>query len=174
MNMKRCQRLIFSFLLALLLAGCGFQLRHIQQLPQSLRTLNIQSENPGNPVAAALKNTLRGMGVVLTPQATYTLTISRSSFTHSESSVTDTSSAENYRFTQYVFASLSKGKRTIAKRQFAASTTQIVNKNQILTPATTAAAQSVLPQRIVTQIYAWLTADNIQRALDGSQSTTTH
>lgn len=169
-----------------LLSGCGFHLRSEQQIPKSLHTLYFKSESPYNPMNAKLRELLTSLNIQLVDNpklAHYTLKISSVHSTQSQSNIgsvdndslnynntdiTDTTQAVNYNYNQNVTASVidNKTHRIIVNRIFTASATQIMNINQVQTVNTTTLATRNLPYDLVSQIYLWLTTNEIKHALD--------
>ena len=65
--MTACRRTLALLLVPLLLAACGFQLQGRQQLPSSLRSLYIQTDDAQSDFVVALRGVLRASGVTLLP-----------------------------------------------------------------------------------------------------------
>jgi outer membrane lipopolysaccharide assembly protein LptE/RlpB len=177
--MKRSILLCVLLSLALLLSACGFHLRNASELPPQLHTIYYQPENPYDPVASELKDVLNSLNIKLVSspsQALYTLSISKSRSTHSKANLNNISQATSITYSQYVTVSLTNNKthKKVVSSNFAASMSQYLNQNQIMTANTSSLATQSLPHDLVTHIFIWLTTNNVRDALSGKNYAPSH
>lgn len=177
--MRQYIRLYILLTLTFLLSACGFHLRNASELPTQLQTLYYQPENPYDPVASELKDTLTSLHIklVATPQqAPFTLALSKSVSTHTRADLNNISQASSIVYSQRVNVSLINNKthKKVISSNFAASMSQYLNQNQIMTTNTSSLATQSLPHDLVTHIFVWLTTNNVRNALNGKRPATPH
>ena len=166
---KLLQCCLFS-MLTMALVGCGFHLRSASELPPELHALYFDADNPYDPVAVGVKETLAALDIKLVGsphQALYTLHLTKSVATNTQPSISDLTLATTVSFTQTISASLvnNKTKKTTIASGFAETLIQTLNQNQITTNSTTALGTQDLPRRLVNDIYLWLTTQQVNHAL---------
>lgn len=67
--MRTLRTALLTLAAALLLAGCGWQLRGAGLVPEGLETLHITSRDPYSPLVVELTRTLRAANVQVTESA---------------------------------------------------------------------------------------------------------
>lgn len=159
-------------LLTFFIAGCGFHLRSGREIPQQLHTLYFDPASPNDEVSSQLKDTLTSLNIKLVDlpqQATYTLTLSKPNKSHSQANLSNTSQAASITYTQSVNVGIINNKthKRVIDSGFAASVSQFLNQNQIMTASTTSLATQDLPHELVTHIFIWLTTNEVREALNG-------
>ncbi len=164
------------------LVACGFHLRNPQAIPTQLQTLYLQAESPYSMIAYQVRDLLSSLHVTLVDSdslATYTLHLDKSKFSHSQgyvgavtplnsnTSISSTSTAVSYTYNQSISATLINNEthKTVATRNFTASATQLINQNQTTNVNTTSLATADLPHDLVTQLYLWLTTNELKKKL---------
>lgn len=158
---------IILLIVALLLGGCGFHMRSRQDLPATLQHLNLQAENPDEMVAVQLSALLASLPISLTKHATYTLQLSKSQKSHSKANLSNTTQAANISYYQHIHVALINNKtgKTVIEKTFSASIQQVLNQNQVMTAGTSALATQDLPHTLVTDIFLWLSTNQVRDAL---------
>jgi LPS-assembly lipoprotein len=114
------------FLCALLtlLGGCGFTLRGSADLPEALRTLQVESPNPESEIVREVRRMLRNNDVTLTETpgtSTYRLGIGAEEVSERVLSVNAIARAGEYEITLTVAAQLRRGAQTIGPETFTVS-----------------------------------------------------
>ncbi|PHQ79769.1 MAG: hypothetical protein COB66_06185 [Coxiella sp. (in: Bacteria)] len=161
------------FILCGLLAACGFHSRGQGDLPPQFHTLYFHPKNPYEPVASQFKNLLQAMGVRLVDsadQAAYSLNFSKSQVSHNSPSITNNAQATTLNFRQSIRVSIESNKthRIIAQNNFTATLNQLLNQNQIMTANTSAIATRDLPRTLVSDIFLWLSTQQVHHAFNST------
>lgn len=153
----------------LLLSGCGFHMRSTHNIPTPLQQLNLEAQNPDGMVAVQLKALLQSLPITLSKNARYTLQLSKAQTQHSKANISNTTQASTISYTQHIQASIvnTKTQHTLIQKTFSASVSQVLNQNQVITSGTNTIATQDLPHNLVTDIYLWLTTNQVRDALTG-------
>lgn len=164
----------FTAWMAIILLGCGFHLRNIDEIPLRLHTLYLDCNNPYDPVAVNMKETLKALNVTLvssSKQALYTLHLDKSVSSSTQPSISDITLATTISFTQSIKASLINNatKKTVIAQTFTESVVQTLNQNQITTNSTTILGSQGLPRALVSDLYVWLTTKQVIHAIESQK-----
>ena len=79
--------IFFYSLVSATINSCGFHIRNYQELPSTLKVLQITASDPHSSLQALLKKNFQGMGLILTSQAPVTLDILSENFTQSKNAI---------------------------------------------------------------------------------------
>lgn len=165
-------RLIIILIGLYTISGCGFQLRGHCALPQQLRLLYIQSNDPYGSFTKQLKQAFLARNTILTcsaSRAPVTLDILSDAITHQTSSISASTQLIQYQLTYTViYQLLDRFGRVIQPPQMISTTrTYSVNINQMLAGGD---AQAQLAQEmrrdVIFQLMTRLCAPNTLRALN--------
>ncbi len=164
---------ILLLIVMLLLSGCGFHIRNHQDLPATLQHLNIQAENPDEMVVVQLKALLESLPIQLTKSATYSLQLSKSKKSHSKANLSNSTQASYISYYQSIHVALVNNKtgKTVIEKTFSANIQQVLNQNQLMTAGTSALATQDLPHNLVTDIFLWLSTNQVRDALTNTKQT---
>lgn len=172
MKHKNHIKYFFTFLsIVLMLSACSFQFRGQNTLPQSLRTLYLQSNNPYGSLESTLRQTLHSSGVTLVntaQSAPVTLQISNPIQTNNGATVGPSSGTRVYTLSYQVTFTLSNtqnkifvGPRTLtAIRNLTLSPNQLPQSNNQVD-----ILNREMERDIVNQLYNMLRSEQVIQAL---------
>lgn len=164
------KRFLPVLLITLMLMGCGFHLRGTADLPPALHVLYLNLDNPYDPVAVGVKETLLGLNVTLVEQpqqAPYSLHLSKSIASNTQPTISDITLATTITFTRSITVSLTDNRtnKIILSKTFTENMVQTLNQNQITTTSTTAVGTQDLSRHLSSDIYIWLITHQVSHAI---------
>lgn len=164
-------KLFSSIILILSLAGCGFHLRGITQLPPQLHTLYLSSNNPYTPFMHQLRTMLKLSHITLVStarQAPVRLHIDNENADTHETSVGGSQTMRNYIATYSITYMLydSRGHLIYGPKTISTQQDITILSNEILSSSNKlTVANNTMRQNLVTQLEFQLQSKSIKMAL---------
>jgi len=145
-------------------------MRSSKAIPYQLRTIYFSPIKPYSALSNKLKTTLTAIHVKLKDnptQAPFTLAITQDDFVTSRAEITNANLPSSISYTQTATIAISSNttKKVIISKSFSASVSVILNVNQLYMPSSDYEIKNTLNQAVVTQIYYWITTDNLKMLL---------
>ena len=162
---------ILIFLLGVfLLSGCGFHPRRARDIPPSLHTLYLKTQNPYNPFITQLKALLTSLDIKLVKhhsQAPYTLNVINVVFSQSNPAITTTTLAVSFTYSLNVTIQINdrSGKAVTPLKTLHATRSISQNASQVYTPGTATLVKQELQHDIISQIYYVLVSNNLRKSI---------